>query len=176
MPQPDVLVATGRTIEIVAHEAIVKINPVTGLTTDFTNVFNEIIMLLEMLPDWPEALDEVADWEDFSYESHFQMSGYVDKALIIEAFRLADPAIRQQLNDLILDANTLLATQLAAICAEPADSLDAAAKLADELRQQVDYMTALVNGPGSTAEQHGIDELFEGDANLSAADIDALFD
>ena len=36
-----------------------NVNDQTLLATDYLNHFNEVVMLLEMLPDMPEMLDEV---------------------------------------------------------------------------------------------------------------------
>ena len=39
-----------------------NINPQTGLATDYLNHFNEVMMLLEMLPDMPDCAEDVLEW------------------------------------------------------------------------------------------------------------------
>ncbi|CAK0767020.1 hypothetical protein CCP2SC5_30095 [Azospirillaceae bacterium] len=58
----------------------------TLLATDFLNHFNEIVMLIEMIPDMPMMLDECYLWKPKTYQEHFQDSGFSEKALAIEAY------------------------------------------------------------------------------------------
>ena len=44
-----------------------NINPVTGLSTDYLNHFNEAVMLLEMIPVMPECGEDLAAWRPLSY-------------------------------------------------------------------------------------------------------------
>lgn len=88
-----------------------NINPATGLATDYLNHFNEITMLLGLLPDMPDVLDEVRLWRPSSYEAHFERSGFRAKALAIAAYRAMPPAARHAFERAIgeLDA-AILAT------------------------------------------------------------------
>lgn len=165
-----------RSLAQIAADATVRINPLTGLTTDFTNVFTEVIMLLEMLDDWPDALADQPPWQPFIYDQHFEQSGYADKALILEAYHRAPLHLLANLDTLTADANALLAAELPAIRADPPGHIAAARDLAAALRELVDRMTAIVNGHGETSEQADVDALFGADATMDAADIDALFD
>ena len=40
-----------------------NVHPDTGLATDYLNHFNEVVMLLEMLPDMPDFAEDVLAWE-----------------------------------------------------------------------------------------------------------------
>jgi len=168
-----------RTIAEVVAEAIVRISPETGITTDFTNVFNELIMLIEMLPDWPEALDETPDWQPFDYVAHFEASDYVDKHLIIEAWHLAAAHRRVALGAMFDAANALIAAGLDPLRDPATRNLHDAAELATALRSLVVAMTAVVNGGTGSSAQSAVDDLFGDETSgeaMSAADIDALFD
>ena len=48
-----------------------NINPRTGLATDYLNMFNEAVMLLEMIPDMPECAEDFLGWQPLSYAEHF---------------------------------------------------------------------------------------------------------
>ncbi|MDP6344006.1 MAG: hypothetical protein QF491_10780, partial [Alphaproteobacteria bacterium] len=58
-----------------------NVNQDTFLATDYLNHFNEIVMLLEMVPDMPEILDEAKEWQPKSYAAHFRDSGLSDAEL-----------------------------------------------------------------------------------------------
>ena len=44
-----------------------NINPSTGLATDYLNHFNEVVMLMEMLPDMPDCAEDVLEWQPLDY-------------------------------------------------------------------------------------------------------------
>ncbi|HEY5598367.1 MAG TPA: hypothetical protein VIK47_06140, partial [Kiloniellales bacterium] len=46
----------------------------TLLATDYLNHFNEVIMLIGMIPDMPECLRDAQAWQPKSYEEHFRDS------------------------------------------------------------------------------------------------------
>ena len=73
-----------------------NINPVTGLATDYLNHFNEIIMLLEMIPDMPECVEDFLQWQPLSYAEHFVASNFKARDLAIEAYEQADAKIRTE--------------------------------------------------------------------------------
>lgn len=71
-----------------------NINPDSFLATDYLNHFNEIVMLMEMVPDMPDLLEEAAEWSPKTYNEHFAESGFQAKDLAIKAFELAPPLFR----------------------------------------------------------------------------------
>lgn len=87
-----------------AHTDGTNVNPTTLLTTDYLNHFNEIIMLLEILPSAPSQFaSEVADWEHESYEEHFEHSGFRDKELAIAGYRHAPEEVRRAFDSSVAD-------------------------------------------------------------------------
>lgn len=72
-----------------------NINPLTGLSTDYLNHFNEAIMLLEMMPVMPECRDDLAVWQPLSYREHFARSHLRHRALTMAAYDRAHPLIRR---------------------------------------------------------------------------------
>src|SRR3569832_499467 len=77
-----------------------KINPRTGLATDYLNHFNEAVMLLEMVPDMPECSEDFLAWQPLSYAEHFTASNFKARDLAIEAYNAADPNVRAQFDHL----------------------------------------------------------------------------
>ncbi|MBO6503727.1 MAG: hypothetical protein JJ850_12985 [Kordiimonadaceae bacterium] len=74
--------------------AAANINPDSFLATDYLNHFNEIVMLMEMIPDMPELIEEAIEWAPKTYDQHFEESGFQAKDLAIEAYKLAPPVFK----------------------------------------------------------------------------------
>jgi hypothetical protein len=77
-----------------------NVNPVTGLSTDYLNHFNEAIMLLEMIPVMPECRADLKAWRPLSYHEHFAASHLTNRELTIAAYDLADPFTRDEFEEL----------------------------------------------------------------------------
>lgn len=87
-----------------AHTDGTNVNPETLLTTDYLNHFNEIIMLLELVPTAPSQFaSELSEWEHESYEEHFTHSGFRDKELAIVCYRNAPEDIRRAFDSSVAD-------------------------------------------------------------------------
>ena len=75
-----------------------KINPLTGLSTDYLNHFTEAVMVLEMIGTMPECIDDLQAWQPKTYTEHFTASHFSNRETIIDAHRTADPAVREALD------------------------------------------------------------------------------
>jgi hypothetical protein len=71
-----------------------NVNPATGLATDYLNHFNEVAMLVDMLPAMPEMADEVMAWRPRPYAEHFFATGYSGAAVAAAAYEAAEPSIK----------------------------------------------------------------------------------
>lgn len=89
--------------------AAANICPDTGLATDYLNHFNEVAMLIEMLPMMPEASVDILAWAPRSYPDHFTATGFRDKDLAIAAWRAADPALRGRFEGACAEVEGLIA-------------------------------------------------------------------
>lgn len=147
-----------------------NINPVTLLATDYFNHFNDVEMVLEMLPSAPDCFEEIADWQPRSYLEHFAQSGLRDAPVAMAAYRKVDPALRTAFETVIEELNSVTLRALeAARAALPAPGAEAAADCAaaaNEMRALLTRASALVNGtamvPESEAQetQDAINALF----------------
>src|SRR5262245_65241881 len=63
-----------------------NVNERTLLATDYLNHINEIIMLMELIPDAPECLEDCRAWEPKTYVQHFEGSSIADRDLAIAAY------------------------------------------------------------------------------------------
>lgn len=80
--------------------AAANINPVTGLSTDYLNHFNEAVMLIELIPSMPECRDDLVAWRPATYHEHFAGSHLRHRELAIAAYGLAEPLMRGEFDDL----------------------------------------------------------------------------
>ena len=146
-----------------------NINPKTRLATDYLNHFNEAVMLLEMLPQSPECIVELAGWEPRTYPEHFSVSSFRDRDLAIAAYAVAEPIARVYLDELADTMNAVLAAACEALPLR--DSVESAISLATEtaarLRPLIVQAGAVINGQGLAAEdvteaerQAAVDALF----------------
>ncbi len=90
-----------------------NIHPETRLATDYLNHFNEVIMLLELVPSMPDCVDDVLGWEPASYEEHFVRSHYRDKELVLTAFAAAPAGPKRRFLALVAEMDTIMLDALA---------------------------------------------------------------
>jgi hypothetical protein len=72
-----------------------NVSETTLLATDYLNHFNEVVMLLEMVPDMPEMFDEVQAWQPKSYVEHFSTSNSPFSELAAELYPHVPPRYRE---------------------------------------------------------------------------------
>ena len=143
-----------------------NINPETLLATDYLNHFNEIVMLLDMVPTMPECIGDAKAWAPKSYEQHFQDSVFTDKALAILAYQNAPPQFREPFDDTVAAMNVLVAQGLTAIEAsmaigEPGHIELAVSEVSRKLRSRINRCSAIINGHTAKLDQSRVDELFD---------------
>jgi hypothetical protein len=145
--------------------AAANVHPDTGLATDYLNHFNEVVMLLEMLPDMPDFADEVLDWQPVDYEQHFENTNYVGKETVIAAYRAADHALKAHLETIVAALNDELEEAQSLVRA--GDHAGASAMASGEIESLLAAARAAVQG---RTDGDNID-----DSAAAQADVDALF-
>lgn len=145
-----------------AQLAGTSIDPVTLLSADYFNLFNEIVMLLGIFPDLAE---DIATWRFKTYEEHFNESGLPFAHLAVEAFRNAAPAVRREfeltvemMRMMVEETREKLAADLAA--GETDRATAHAASFALELQSMIELGGMIVNGRAQSMSQSAIDDLF----------------
>ncbi len=136
------------------------------LATDYLNHFNEVVMLIGMIPDMPECLDDVREWRPKSYIQHFADSGLPEADLAIAAYEHSPDAFRLPLEAIIGNLNRLVDASLeriaAAIDAGNQDAVaDIVGRASRDMQRLVDAASAIINGTTSTIDQTAIDDMFE---------------
>lgn len=159
-----------------------NINETTLLATDYLNHFNEIIMVLELVPDMPDCLEEAREWAPKSYQEHFRDSAFTDKDLAILAYENAPEAYKVPFDETVDRMNRLVEQGLQEI-ADKLESEDEVALrvsvevLSRRLRDLIDGASAIIHGHKQTADQDDVDQIMGGpEETADQAEIDKLFD
>ncbi|GAB4361322.1 MAG: hypothetical protein Kow00114_15780 [Kiloniellaceae bacterium] len=144
-----------------------NINQNTLLATDYLNHFNEIIMLLELVPSMPECYEDAAQWQPKSYAEHFRDSGFSDAELAILAYENAPENYRQafdatvvQMDRLVLDALPQIKELVEA--GDPGLLQEAVESVTRKLESFVDVASSIINGNMNTLDQGQIDQVMNG--------------
>jgi len=141
-----------------------NINESTLLATDYLNHFNEIVMLLEMIPDMPDMLDEVKAWQPKSYKDHFKDSTIADKDLAIEAYDFVPGIYREPFEQTIQQIDSMIASTIERLEANIEDGQDDVLRanvqsLSLVLQRLMDVASAIIHGSSKTMDQSEIDVL-----------------
>ena len=144
-----------------------NINPQTLLATDYLNHFNEIIMLLEMIPDMADCLEEARAWQPKGYQDHFRDSQFRDKDLAIAAYDHVPRLYRRAFDDTVEQMNLLVALSLERIAQAVAKGEAAALRMACSdasrgLQKMMDVASAIIHGSGRRLSQSEIDGFMAG--------------
>jgi hypothetical protein len=137
----------------------------TLLSTDYFNSFNEVIMLLGMIPDMPDMLEEIKAWKFRTYEEHFRESGLPFAGLAIEAYAHVPSKIRERFEQNLLEMRQVV--EEACRTLKPASNETeleqlklSAVDCSMRLQGLVDMGSAIVHGDGRTLDQSAVDDLF----------------
>lgn len=148
-----------------------NINSQTGLATDYLNHFNEVMMLLEMLPAMPDCAADVLEWQPLDYEGHFENSSFKDKKLAILAYHAAPAHLREHLEARVSDINALVA-QIQDQLRETDDVSVIAAEIADFATHEIKPLISTASG---VIHGHVKPEAEQPEGDDAQAEIDALF-
>ena len=144
-----------------------NINEKSLLATDYLNHFNEIVMVLEMIPDMPDCLEDAKAWCPKSYTDHFRDSGFSDSELVIAAYDHVPPDYREMFDVTVEHMDRLVALSIDRISAAPAtgerDAIERATSRATrDLKWLMDVASAIIHGTKPTISQDEIDDLLDG--------------
>ncbi|GAA0778237.1 hypothetical protein GCM10009077_19680 [Roseibium denhamense] len=148
-----------------------NINPQTGLATDYLNHFNEVMMLLEMLPDMPDCSEDVLEWEPLDYEGHFENSSFKDKNLAIQAYHAAPSHLREHLEYRVADIDRMVG-QIQQQLRDAPDVSAIAADIADFATHEIKPLISIASG---VIHGHIEPEATQREGDGAQAEIDALF-
>lgn len=142
-----------------------NINATSLLATDYLNHFNEVVMILEMVPDMPEIIEEALEWKPASYIEHFAASVFSDKELAIWAYKNAPKEYIDSFEELVAALDTLIQraiTELSQLV-ETAGEEELRAKVEEHMkgiRALQERIGGVINGTVFRLDQKQIDLLF----------------
>ncbi len=141
-----------------------NINPQTLLATDYLNVFNEALMLIQLAPDAPDMIDELAEWRPIDYPGHFARSGFAQRDLVIAAYHAADPVVRTSFDAAAEELAGIVRAGIDDLMAAREDAMmlaDSAATWSAAIEAGVAHLDALIHGRADGGHaQDEIDALF----------------
>lgn len=128
-----------------------NISEVTLLATDYLNHFNEIVMLLEMVPDMPECLEDAKEWKPKTYAEHFRDSAFSDKELAIEAYEHSPAEYKTPFDRTTDEINAMVAEGITAIEAVLATNdngfiRETVTTTTQEIQKRMDRSNAIIHG------------------------------
>lgn len=129
----------------------VNVNSNTFLATDFLNNFNELIMMIAMLPDQPDLLEEIEEWQPLEYVEHFAHTGFPDRQLAIAGWYRADPKLRSAIERFVETTRDQLTGMLEEVNAglianDPGLFQQICENIGDTLTIAHDWVSALIQG------------------------------
>lgn len=142
-----------------------NIHPQTLLATDYLNHFNEIVMMLEMIPDMPDCFEDAQAWQPKSYQDHFRDSQFRDKDLAVEAYEHVPGRFRKPFEDVIAQMNSVIAVtveRVGPLLAAGGDGGELRLVCSDASRgiqKLMDIASAIIHGSESRFDQREIDGL-----------------
>ncbi len=144
-----------------------NINEVTLLATDYLNHFNEVVMLIEMLPDMPDMLEDVQEWEPKTYEEHFEQSVFAAKDLAIKAYRNSPAQFKDPFDLTIKHLNQMIETELptieSVIAEENMEKLSfEVGEMTKRMHRFIDIAGGIINGAEGIIDQSTIDQIMDG--------------
>lgn len=141
-----------------------NINPGSFLATDYLNLYNEVFMLLEMIPDMPDMIEELEGWQPKSYSEHFNETNFAGKDMAIQAYTICPDHIKLPFDLLVARLDQLILSTL-----EQAFSLykeNNEAKLIEltneglaQMKRIWSGLNAIIHSENTIEDQKSIDEL-----------------
>lgn len=151
-------------LELKARARNSNLDPETLLATDYLNHFNEIVMLLEMVPDMPELMEEVRAWRPKSYVDHFRDSTIADRELAMTAYPHVLPVYRGPFDRTTEQLNILIASAVERmdkyIEAGDTDMLrETTGVMSRMIQRLLDTASGIIHGATTTMAQEAIDAI-----------------
>ena len=156
-------------------ENIEGVHPVTGLATDYLNHYNEIVMLLDLVPSMPECIEDAVDWQPKSYCDHFRDSGLAIADGVIDAYQNAPTSYRAAFEETVHILDEFLEPAIALIAQTvDAGKNDQAAHMTAETLETARGLLGRLNG---IIHGHAAPEQIEltDDTDAAQALADAMF-
>ncbi len=91
------------------------VNPVSGLANDYLNLFNELVMMLEQIPQMPELLEDLAGWRPVSYQEYFRKSKLPGRHSALAGYEALSPTFRRRFEGFVAELDVIALASVAAV-------------------------------------------------------------
>jgi hypothetical protein len=141
--------------------AAVLVNPASGLANDYLNLFNEIVMLIEQLPEMPELIDDLLAWRPTSYQEYFDRSILPGRHSALDAYAELDAGFRQKFEAIVAELDRMATGSVALIRRHLHKKGRAEPEVLAELCAKAGTVMRNVLQRASTTVNHGVAEAGE---------------
>jgi len=136
----------------------------TLLATDYLNHFNEIVMLLQMVPDMPEILEEAKLWTPKSYPDHFRDSTFSEKDLAVKAYDHVPERYKKPFEQTIGQIDRLIEASIRRLDEISASNVIEHLRITTSdysrnIQRLMDFASGIIHGSENTMDQNEIDHL-----------------
>lgn len=155
-----------------------NINSLTLLATDYMNHFNEVHMLMDMLPSMPDCIEDIREWVPISYQEHFKKSVFSAKDLAIEAYEHSPDEYRLPFEQTVTRMDKLILSTIARIEKQISrNNMGELQKIvegyAPKMIALIEKCGSIINGEKHVTDQDSIDHYFDDDEDkLDGEDLD----
>jgi hypothetical protein len=91
------------------------VNPASGLANDYLNIYNEVVMLIEALPQMPEAIDDILAWRPTTYQDYFAKSILPGSQTALDNYTKLDSSFRKNFEDVVAELDRCATGSVVAI-------------------------------------------------------------
>ncbi|MGA8171604.1 MAG: hypothetical protein WB816_12350 [Methylocystis sp.] len=91
------------------------VNPVSGLANDYLNLFNELVMMLEQIPQMPELLEDLLAWKPVSYQEYFRRSQLPGRHSALGAYEQLNPMFRRRFETFVAELDLIALASVASV-------------------------------------------------------------
>ncbi|MDB5596645.1 MAG: uncharacterized protein JWM36_3606 [Hyphomicrobiales bacterium] len=91
------------------------VNPLSGLANDYLNHFNEVVMIIEQLPEMPELIEDLLAWRPLSYDDYFTISTLPERDQARQTYEKLDSQFKRQFQDVVDELDHMATGSVVAI-------------------------------------------------------------
>jgi hypothetical protein len=91
------------------------VNPVSGLANDYLNLFNELVMMLEQIPQMPELFEDLCAWRPISYQEYFRNSQLPGRHSALSAYEQLSPSFKRRFETFVAELDVIALASVASV-------------------------------------------------------------
>lgn len=141
-----------------------NINQTSFLANDYFNHFNEVVILIDMLPTMPDCLEDALAWRPRSYAEHFKASNLSYHKLAIEAYQYTPSNYRKPFHQIINRMNDVICAGLkdvktAVETGDPDIITTTTTRLSSIMRKLLKLAASIINGHACDIKSEHLDQI-----------------